>query len=167
MMGPAGGQRHLELTVGTRDAVRPSRSPEDLLVIYLAGRVSDDLIACAVIHGGTVVPAHNPYWDVGGITIADPDGYRLVLTQVSWGRNTPLPSWPRVLGAPDPGFLGPQHSAAVLAPRTGRAWSRVLGAATLHCRPSPAYWARASGRLDMRIRQGPRRAAPGSRPNMT
>ena len=120
MMGPVGGQRHLELTVGTRDAVRPSRSPEDLLVIYLAGRVSDDLIACAVIHGGTVVPAHNPYWDVGGITIADADGYRLVLTQVSWGRNTPLPSWPRVLGAPDPGFLGPQHSTAVLAPRTGR-----------------------------------------------
>ena len=43
-------------------------------------------------HGGTVVPADNPYWDVGGVTIADPDGYRVVLTQRSWGPNTPLPS---------------------------------------------------------------------------
>lgn len=61
-------------------------------MIYLAAPVSEDLIARAVEHGGTVVPAHNPYWDVGGVTIADPDGYRVVLTQRSWGRNAPLPS---------------------------------------------------------------------------
>jgi YycE-like C-terminal domain len=34
------------------------------------------------------------YWDIGGVTIADPDGYRIVLTQRSWGRNTALPSYP-------------------------------------------------------------------------
>jgi hypothetical protein len=40
-----------------------------------------------------VTPASrtNPYWDAGGTTIADPDGYRVVLTQRSWGRNQPLP----------------------------------------------------------------------------
>jgi len=92
MMGPAGGQWHLELTVGTRDVVSPSPTPEDLLVIYLAAPVSADAVARAVAHGGTVVPADNPYWDVGGVTIADPDGYRVVLTQRSWGPNTPLPS---------------------------------------------------------------------------
>jgi len=92
MMGPAGGQWHLELTVGTRDVVSPSPTPEDLLVIYLAAPVSEDTVARAVAHGGTVVPADNPYWDVGGVTIADPDGYRVVLTQRSWAPNTPLPS---------------------------------------------------------------------------
>jgi catechol 2,3-dioxygenase-like lactoylglutathione lyase family enzyme len=92
MVGPVGGQWHLELTVGTRDTVTPSPTPEDLLVIYLAAPVNEDLVARAVANGGTVVPAHNSYWDVGGITITDPDGYRVVLTQRSWGRNTPLPS---------------------------------------------------------------------------
>jgi predicted enzyme related to lactoylglutathione lyase len=92
MVGPAGGSWHLELTVGTRDKVAPSPTPEDLLVIYLAAPVSEALVARAVAHGGTVVPAHNPYWDVGGVTITDPDGYRVVLTGRSWGLNAPLPS---------------------------------------------------------------------------
>ena len=34
--------------------------------------------------GGTRVPARNPYWDEWGVTIADPDGYRLVLSRRSW-----------------------------------------------------------------------------------
>jgi hypothetical protein len=95
MVGPASGQWHLELTVGTRDVVTPSPTPEDLLVIYLAVPVSEDMVARAVTHGGTVVPAHNPYWDAGGVTITDPDGYRVVLTQRSWGLNVPLPSLAR------------------------------------------------------------------------
>jgi len=33
---------------------------------------------------GTRVPARNPYCDHAGVTIADPDGYRLVLTGRSW-----------------------------------------------------------------------------------
>jgi catechol 2,3-dioxygenase-like lactoylglutathione lyase family enzyme len=92
MVGPAGGQWHLELTVGPHDLVTPSPTPEDLLVIYLGATASERLVAQAVAHSGTVVPAHNPYWDVDGVTITDPDGYRVVLTQRSWGLNTPLPS---------------------------------------------------------------------------
>ena len=34
--------------------------------------------------GGTRVAARNPYWDQWGVTIADPDGYRLVLSSRSW-----------------------------------------------------------------------------------
>jgi hypothetical protein len=34
--------------------------------------------------GGTSVASRNPYWDYGGVTITDPDGYRLVLTSRSW-----------------------------------------------------------------------------------
>jgi predicted enzyme related to lactoylglutathione lyase len=48
--------------------------------IYLETPVPRDLVDRAVANGGTVVPAHNPYWDEGGVTIADPDGYRVVLT---------------------------------------------------------------------------------------
>jgi catechol 2,3-dioxygenase-like lactoylglutathione lyase family enzyme len=89
MLGPAGGRWHLELTLDTRRAVAPSPTPEDLLVIYLAAPVGAEQVARAVAHGGTVVPAHNPYWDVGGVTLTDPDGYRVVLTQRSWGHNEP------------------------------------------------------------------------------
>ncbi len=92
MVGPARGRWHLELTAGTREVITPSPTPEDLLVIYLAAPVSEDLVSRAVAHGGTVVPALNPYWDDRGVTITDPDGYRVVLTQRSWGPNTPLPS---------------------------------------------------------------------------
>jgi len=83
MIGPDGGPWHLELTRGTDD-VDPSPTPEDLLVIYLGTALPADLADRVVAHGGTVVPAHNPYWDVGGLTVADPDGYRVVLTQRSW-----------------------------------------------------------------------------------
>ena len=91
MVGPAGGQWHLELTVGTRDVVTPAPTPEDLLVIYFGSPVPDAAVSRAVSHGGTVVSAHNPYWDQGGVTIADPDGYRIVLTERRWSHNQPLP----------------------------------------------------------------------------
>jgi hypothetical protein len=34
--------------------------------------------------GGTRVTARNPYWEQWGVTIADPDSYRLVLSSRSW-----------------------------------------------------------------------------------
>jgi hypothetical protein len=47
--------------------------------------VDDALVARLLAHGGTRVPAHNPYWDTHGVTVADPDGYRLVLCSRTWG----------------------------------------------------------------------------------
>jgi catechol 2,3-dioxygenase-like lactoylglutathione lyase family enzyme len=91
MVGPDGGRWHLELTVAVSAAEAvtptptPTPTPEDLLVIYLEEPVRSEVIKRAVACGGTVVPSNNPYWDIGGVTIADPDGYRLVLTQRSWG----------------------------------------------------------------------------------
>src|SRR5581483_4973007 len=32
------------------------------------------------------VPSYNPYWDQHGKTFEDPDGYRVVLTHLSWDR---------------------------------------------------------------------------------
>ncbi|MEV4098267.1 hypothetical protein [Streptosporangium saharense] len=33
-------------------------------------------------------PSHNPYWDAHGVTLTDPDGYRLVLSTRSWNPGT-------------------------------------------------------------------------------
>ena len=66
---------HLEL-IGDPDGETPAApTEEDLLVLYLQGEVDA---------GGTQVASRNPYWDQGGVTIADPDGYRLVLTSRCW-----------------------------------------------------------------------------------
>jgi hypothetical protein len=73
---------HLELIHDPE--VRPQPTAEDLLVIYLDGPVPEELVARLVVAGGTVVPARNPYWDTWGVTIADPDSYRLVLCSRAW-----------------------------------------------------------------------------------
>lgn len=87
MVGPDGGRWRLELTVAVSEAdvVTPAPTPEDLLVIYLEEPVSGEVIQRAVAHGGTVVASNNPYWNIGGVTIANPDGYRVILTRRSWG----------------------------------------------------------------------------------
>jgi hypothetical protein len=57
---------------------------EDLLVLCLNGGVDSAVVRRLLDAGGTHVVARSPYWDHGGITIADPDGYRLVLTSRFW-----------------------------------------------------------------------------------
>jgi catechol 2,3-dioxygenase-like lactoylglutathione lyase family enzyme len=75
---------HLELVNSPHQPIEPSPTPEDLLVIYLSGPVPDDVITRLEDHGGRRVPALNPYWDTWGVTIEDPDGYRLVLSSRTW-----------------------------------------------------------------------------------
>jgi hypothetical protein len=70
----------------TRHQPRPTE--EDLLVLYVGGEVDEGVIRRLVDAGGTRVAARNPYWDRWGVTIADPDGYRLVLSSLSWPRRT-------------------------------------------------------------------------------
>ncbi|MGW2396929.1 VOC family protein [Kitasatospora sp. NPDC001664] len=73
---------HLELV--DAGAVRPQPTAEDLLVVYLGGEVPQELVERLEAHGGRRVPAHNPYWDQWGVTVEDPDGYRLVLSTREW-----------------------------------------------------------------------------------
>ncbi|MFX4291606.1 VOC family protein [Streptomyces bohaiensis] len=84
MVGPEGAAWHLELTASEHDVVVPAPTSEDLLVVYLGKPVSETFVARVIEHGGTVVPSHNPYWDRQGVTLADPDGYRVVLTERRW-----------------------------------------------------------------------------------
>ncbi|WP_037607058.1 VOC family protein [Streptacidiphilus rugosus] len=84
MVGPEGGRWHFELTHDPEHPLEPTPTVDDLFVVYLGRPADQELIDRLLAAGGTRVPAHNPYWDVHGVTVADPDGYRLVLCSRSW-----------------------------------------------------------------------------------
>jgi len=72
---------HLELTTGGAHRA-PAPHPESLLVLYLG---SEDAVAevRARVDTHPVEPA-NPYWTTHGVTLADPDGFRVVLVPGPW-----------------------------------------------------------------------------------
>jgi catechol 2,3-dioxygenase-like lactoylglutathione lyase family enzyme len=80
MAGLPGAGWHLEL-VGVDTLATPD--DEDLLVIYLGEPVPDELIERVLASGGRRV-AQGPYWDRWGVTFADPDGHRVVLSTRTW-----------------------------------------------------------------------------------
>jgi catechol 2,3-dioxygenase-like lactoylglutathione lyase family enzyme len=82
MVGGPGAAWHLELVAGGE----PAPSAEDLLVIYLGEPVDDGLVDRLLASGGRRVE-QGPYWDRWGVTIADPDGYRLVLSTRTWSND--------------------------------------------------------------------------------
>jgi catechol 2,3-dioxygenase-like lactoylglutathione lyase family enzyme len=84
MLGWPDAAWHLELVSDPEGETPPASSEEDLLVLYLGGPVDADVVDRLIMCGGERVPALNPYWDRWGVTIVDPDGYRLVLSQRSW-----------------------------------------------------------------------------------
>ncbi|MFI1615928.1 VOC family protein [Streptomyces lydicus] len=84
MLGPTGGTWHFELTHDPDHPLEPTPTVDDLFVVYLGKPVDEALIGRLEAAGGTRVPAHNPYWDEHGVTISDPDGYRLVLCSRTW-----------------------------------------------------------------------------------
>jgi catechol 2,3-dioxygenase-like lactoylglutathione lyase family enzyme len=82
MLGWPGAAWHLEL-VGGAEAPAPAPTGEDLLVLYLAAPVDEALIVRLEAAGGRRV-GQGPYWDRWGVTVQDPDGYRLVLSTRAW-----------------------------------------------------------------------------------
>ncbi|MGW8849640.1 VOC family protein [Streptomyces xiamenensis] len=84
MLGRPDASWHLELVQDPLTTVEPRPTPEDLLVLYLGTPVPDSLVNRLEEHGGRRVRAHNPYWDKWGVTVQDPDGYRLVLSTGNW-----------------------------------------------------------------------------------
>jgi catechol 2,3-dioxygenase-like lactoylglutathione lyase family enzyme len=76
-----GTDAHLEFTTGGAHT-GPAAHPETLLVLYLG---TQDAVDDALRRSGTdPVPPANPYWARNGVTIADPDGWRLVLVPTPW-----------------------------------------------------------------------------------
>ena len=76
-----GSGAHLEFTTGGgHDA--PSAHPETLLVLYLGSEAAVDAMVATA--GVRPVEAANPYWERNAVTIADPDGWRVVLVPSEW-----------------------------------------------------------------------------------
>jgi hypothetical protein len=76
-----GTDAHLEFTTGGAHA-GPAPHPETLLVLYLG---SQDAVDEAIRRSGAEpVPPANPYWAANGVTIEDPDGWRVVLVPTPW-----------------------------------------------------------------------------------
>jgi catechol 2,3-dioxygenase-like lactoylglutathione lyase family enzyme len=84
MVGWPGAGWHLELVGDPQDTTPAAPTEEDLLVLYAAGAVDSQLVRRLIDAGGTQVTSRNPYWDQWGVTICDPDGYRLVISSLSW-----------------------------------------------------------------------------------
>jgi catechol 2,3-dioxygenase-like lactoylglutathione lyase family enzyme len=84
MVGWPDAAWHLEL-VSDRAVKRQPRRPRKICWCFISMARSMRALSAdwsmPAAHGS---PARNPYWDHGGVTIADPDGYRLVLTGRSW-----------------------------------------------------------------------------------
>jgi ribosomal protein S18 acetylase RimI-like enzyme len=74
---------HLEFTAGGEEGT-PVPHPESLLVLYLG---DDDAVAAVVSRlAAAPVPPANPYWAEHGVTLEDPDGFRVVLVPERWIR---------------------------------------------------------------------------------
>ena len=81
MLDLPGTATHLEFTA-TAHVDPPHPHIEDLLVLYLGDRHTVDRLVAR--SGANPVRSANPYWDRVGVTITDPDGFRVVLVADNW-----------------------------------------------------------------------------------
>jgi catechol 2,3-dioxygenase-like lactoylglutathione lyase family enzyme len=80
MLGRRSAGWHLELVAA---GIEPTPTEHDLLVLYLGEPVDDALVGRLEAAGGTRVD-QGPYWNRWGVSVRDPDGYRLVLSSREW-----------------------------------------------------------------------------------
>jgi catechol 2,3-dioxygenase-like lactoylglutathione lyase family enzyme len=81
MLDLPGTGTHLEFTAtGHLDA--PTPHVEDLLVLYVGNE--EEVARLVAQADAQLVPSANPYWDRVGVTITDPDGFRIVLVAGNW-----------------------------------------------------------------------------------
>ncbi|HKP71348.1 MAG TPA: VOC family protein [Pyrinomonadaceae bacterium] len=85
MLGLPGRAYHLEFTEhedAQTDYPPPSR--DNLLVFYIPDRAAVERLAARLASMGyPSVPPENPYWNERGVTVEDPDGWRVVLMNTS------------------------------------------------------------------------------------
>jgi hypothetical protein len=80
MFGLPDAQYHLEFTEHTNDINCDAPSKDNLLVFYLSGIDERNEISERLFNMGyKEVDPKNPYWKTNGITIEDPDKWRIVL----------------------------------------------------------------------------------------
>lgn len=91
MLGTPEAQWHLELVEDSDLLSAHPPGPEDLLVLYCGSAIDEDWVRRIEDAGGKRVGSRNPYWDEWGVTLLDPDGYRLVLSTRTWGPGATAP----------------------------------------------------------------------------
>ena len=80
MIGLPNASYHLEFTEHMHGSPCPAPTKDNLLVLYMPNLESIHRIAERLREMGyPQVQPENPYWEDKGITIEDPDGWRLVL----------------------------------------------------------------------------------------
>ena len=83
LLGLPGSDYHLEFTSHADGSPCPALSVDNLLVLYVESEQAAEIAAARLADlGYSDVEPENPYWDDRSITIADPDGWRVVL---DWG----------------------------------------------------------------------------------
>lgn len=70
---------HLEF-IESNDGPPPHPHPESLLILYLGNWEA----VHATAEGLPTVTSTNPYWDRNGVTVVDPDEFRVVLVAHQW-----------------------------------------------------------------------------------
>ena len=88
MIGLPGTQAHLEFTASDGNPP-PVPHEESLLVLYLGDWA--EVRRLVARSGAAPVGSANPYWDRVGITIVDPDGFRVVLVAGRWPESATAP----------------------------------------------------------------------------
>jgi len=80
MLGLPGTDYHLEFTQHAAGSPWPAPSRDNLLVFYIPEKAAVERIAARLSAlGYPSVEAENPYWSEKGVTIEDPDSWRVVL----------------------------------------------------------------------------------------
>lgn len=80
MLGLPGATFHLEFTHFDRGSPGEAPSRDNLLVLYVPERAERERLASRLrALGYSQVAPENPYWEGRSVTIADPDGWRVVL----------------------------------------------------------------------------------------
>ncbi|UII57875.1 VOC family protein [Cytobacillus spongiae] len=84
MVGLPGTSYHLEFTQSEEEIQLPAPTKEHLLVFYIPNSFEQQRIVNKLQQMGyEEVEPENPYWERGGVTVEDPDGWRMVLMNTS------------------------------------------------------------------------------------
>lgn len=86
-LGSKGSPYHLEFTHQQGHQAGKAPSQDNLLVFYIPDAAEwKNAIARMRNHGYERVKSYNPWWDDGGQTFEDIDGYRVVLYNKGWNK---------------------------------------------------------------------------------
>lgn len=87
MLGREGAPYHFEFTRKRGHVAGHATSEDNLLVFYLPDAAEWRAAVQRMRDAGFApVSSFNPYWDRGGVTFQDSDGYRVVLLNAPWVR---------------------------------------------------------------------------------